>query len=264
MIDYGKQTEYGYLDKDRDNGIVTIKKGQLYGGYSIGIITIEDIWHPFLPGNVQNACTYKYPVIMKAVEGLDAFQLFDNDTSVVDGLISTAKWLEMQGARAIIGACGFFGHFQKQVAEAVSVPVALSSMAQIPWVMSLLKKDQKIAVMSANGENIGEDMFKANNITEPERLIIKSMRWKEHFSAIVQEDRGDCFENGEIKREVVEAARELVEKHPEIGAFVLECSDMPPYACDIQRAVQLPVFDFITLANWMHNATHQLPYYGWL
>jgi len=201
---------------------------------------------------------------MKAVEGLNAFQLFDNDRSVVGGLISTAEYLVKNGCRSIIGACGFFGNYQREVADAVPVPVALSSMCQVAWVLSTLKKDQKVAVMSANGDNITQNIMDACGIREPERLIINSMRWAEHFSGIVQEDRGDAFENGEVRREVVEAALDLIEKNPDIGAFVLECSDMPPYAADIQRAVRLPVFDFITMANWLHNATHQTPFRGWM
>ncbi|MCX7614572.1 MAG: aspartate/glutamate racemase family protein [Clostridiales bacterium] len=264
MIDRSKQTEYGVLDEHHDNRVVTLAKGQIFSGYSVGIITIEDIWHPYLPGNVQNAYSYKYPVLMKTVDGLSAFQLFANDRSIVDGLINAANFLVKNGCRSIMGACGFFGNYQKEVANAVQVPVALSAMCQVPWVTSLLRKDQKIAVMSANGECITQSLFDACSITEPERLIVKSMRWSKHFSGIVQEDRGDAFENGEVRKEVVQAAIGMVEENPDIGAFLLECSDMPPYAADIQREVRLPVFDFITMANWLHNSTHQTPHHGWM
>jgi hypothetical protein len=63
---------------------------------------------------------------------------------------------------------------------------------------------------------------------------------------------------------MVAAAAELVEEHPEIGAILLECSDMPPYASDVQQAVNLPVYDFITLIKWVHSAVAQKPYYGFI
>src|SRR5690349_23463818 len=42
---------------------------------------------------------------------------------------------------------------------------------------------------------------------------------------------------------------ETKERDPSIAAVVLECSMLPPYAKAVQEAVQLPVFDFITLIS---------------
>jgi hypothetical protein len=53
-----------------------------------------------------------------------------------------------------------------------------------------------------------------------------------------------------------------VRLHPEIGAILLECSDMPPYASALQRAVGVPVFDFMTLANYVYSALARTPYTG--
>jgi hypothetical protein len=49
-----------------------------------------------------------------------------------------------------------------------------------------------------------------------------------------------------------------------VGAILLECSDMPPFAWAIQSAVQLPVFDFITMLNWIYYGVVQHPYQGFL
>ena len=35
-----------------------------------------------------------------------------------------------------------------------------------------------------------------------------------------------------------------------VGAIVLECTNMAPYADDIRRATGLPVFSILTLINW--------------
>jgi hypothetical protein len=60
----------------------------------------------------------------------------------------------------------------------------------------------------------------------------------------------------------VEAARaehlvvvgRMMESHPEIGAIVLECTNMPPYRADIQQLTGLPVFDIVTLVRMVHEA----------
>ena len=59
-------------------------------------------------------------------------------------------------------------------------------------------------------------------------------------------------------------AQQLVAEHPDVGAILLECSDMPPFAAAIQRAVGLPVFDFITMINWIYHGVVQRPYEGFL
>ena len=71
-------------------------------------------------------------------------------------------------------------------------------------------------------------------------------------------------DNGALIADLQQVATSLVAEHPEIGAFLLECSDLPPYAADIQAATGLPVFDFITLIDWAHQSVAQRPYYGWL
>ncbi|MFD1414947.1 aspartate/glutamate racemase family protein [Oceanobacillus jeddahense] len=63
---------------------------------------------------------------------------------------------------------------------------------------------------------------------------------------------------------MVTASLDLVYKNPDIGAVLLECSDLPPYAKDIQSHVQLPVYDFITLIKWIHHSTSHKPYHGFI
>ena len=92
---------------------------------------------------------------------------------------------------------------------------------------------------------------------------VKGLDDKPQMSAIVQSDRGS-FDNEALKKELVDGARELVANNPDVGAILLECSDMPPYSCDVQKAVNLPVFDFVTLIKWAHNSVTQKPYGGFI
>lgn len=49
-----------------------------------------------------------------------------------------------------------------------------------------------------------------------------------------------------------------------MGSVLLECSDLPPYAHAVQRALELPVFDFITMINHVHTSLVQTPYKGFM
>ena len=46
--------------------------------------------------------------------------------------------------------------------------------------------------------------------------------------------------------------RDLVARHSEVGAIVLECTNMPPYAAALREAVGLPVHDIYSMTAWFH------------
>jgi Asp/Glu/hydantoin racemase len=48
----------------------------------------------------------------------------------------------------------------------------------------------------------------------------------------------------------VDAALALKSDNPDLGAIVLECTNMCPYAADIQHATGLPVFSIVTFVSW--------------
>jgi len=257
---YGEEREFGYLSDNNDSRVIRMKRGQNYAGYSVGILHIDDVYYPLLPGNVVNACSYDFPVKMKAVPNLDIPDLLSGDPALGEPIVRAAIELEKEGIRAISGACGFFGFFQKQVAAAVDVPVSMSSLVQASWIKTTLKPGQKIGVLTADLASINDRLLESCYIDDPELLVIEDLRHGPHFSAIL-EGRGS-FDNGEVKKEVTSKTVDMVKENGDIGAILLECSDIPPYAAYIQRAVGLPVFDFITMIKWLHYATTQRPYSG--
>ncbi|MDO4545031.1 MAG: aspartate/glutamate racemase family protein [Bacillota bacterium] len=263
MSGYLKDRRYGYITpENRDTLIRTIENQQI-SGYSVGIVYIENVNYPLIPGNVVNAYTYDFPVRMKPVPNLTNDRLFNADPTIKDDIISAAKHMvEKEGVRAICSACGFFGNYHKDVAAAIDVPVAMSSIVQIPWIRALLKPDEKIGILTANGKSMNEGLLRSCGIENADDLVIKGMEDTKEFSAVV--DMRPCFDNEIARKEVVEGALQLVEENDKVGAILLECSDMPPYAADVQAATQLPVFDFITLIKWLHNAVMQKPYAGWM
>jgi hypothetical protein len=53
-------------------------------------------------------------------------------------------------------------------------------------------------------------------------------------------------------QDILDAARRLVTAHPDVGAIVLECTNMPPYAHAVREACGLPVYDIYSLVTWLH------------
>ena len=89
-------------------------------GIPVGIIGI-DLVYPKLPGNVVNASTYDFPVLYKKVS-FEIEALFRGDPEIREQIVEAARELEAEGVRAIIGACGFFAHFQKDGPACASFP----------------------------------------------------------------------------------------------------------------------------------------------
>ncbi|MFH0372365.1 aspartate/glutamate racemase family protein [Streptococcus sp. A22] len=220
-------------------------------GFSIGIITI-DFNYVKLPGNVANATTFSFPVVYEDIV-LEIEDLFNGEEKLLDMVIEAAKKLEKKGVRAIVGACGYFNHFQEQVRDAVAVPVYLSSVLQIPLIKMGLKPDQKIAVLVADGEGANASISDC---------IVKEIGSLESFAPIRYNK--PYLDNGRLKADLIAVVQELRANHPEIGAILLECSDLPPYAAALHRATGLPVFDFTTLINWVHSAVVRREFYGYM
>jgi hypothetical protein len=68
------------------------------------------------------------------------------------------------------------------------------------------------------------------------------------------------FDVDAVASDMREAVLTLVRQHPDVGAIVLECTNMAPYAYVVQEVTRLPVFDIQTLMNFVYEATHRVPY----
>lgn len=227
-------------------------------GFVLGIIMVK-LDYPKLPGNVANASTFPFPVVYHEVD-FEIEQLFAGDPSIEEMVVDAARKLEAQGVRAIIGACGYFAHFQRSVASAVNVPVFMSSLCQLPLIKAGMNPVKKIAVFAADGDNITDELL-AKVGSDTSQLIVQNVGDRPAFAAIRY--GATELDNAALTADLCQLARNLCEEHPDIDAILLECSDLPPYAAAIQKAVGLPVFDFITLAKWAASAVLQRSYTGW-
>lgn len=252
---------YGYIGKGDDNFDVVKPRKQQMSGIPIGIMLL-DVGYPIVPGNVANACTYDFPVRYERVRTVDSPRLHTKDPTIIEDLTKVGKELEEDGVRAIICACGYFGRWQKQLTKRLNVPVYASSLTQIPMIKTGLKKGQKIGVLCAVTRTFDDELLSCCGVDDPSTLIVKSMEESPEFSAIPR-DR-NTMNSAKVRGEMVAAAKEMVAENPDIGAILLECSDMPPYAAAVQEAVNLPVYDFTTMIRWVESAVCRKPFYGYI
>lgn len=251
-------TWQGYIGSNEEILSTHAVPARYTSGHPIGVIAV-DLVYPKLPGNVVNASTFSFPVLYKKVE-FEIELLFEGSPLIEKQIIEAAQELEREGVRAIIGACGYFAHFQDKVASAVDVPVFLSSMCQLPIIKLGLKNGQRVGVFAASGDNIDEVILSRVGAI-PADIVVQDVGSLPSFAPIRWGKTE--LDNKKLTEDLVELAVAFTKEHPEVGAILLECSDLPPYASAIQRATGLPVFDFITLINWVYTGVVQKPYYGY-
>lgn len=230
-------------------------------GHDIGILML-DCRTPFVPGDVGNATSYRYPVLYQTVPGLTLQRVIDEgDLGFVDQVVQHAQKLEAHGVKAITSDCGYMMWFQDAVAAAVSVPVMLSSLLQLPFVASLLGPEQSVGVVCANRARLTDDLLNKAYPNPQCRVRVVGLEDQPNFRGPIL-DETPILDYPAVESEVVQTVTDFVAKHPDIGALLFECSNLPPYAAAVSKAVSLPVFDFITMIDYVRNAALRMPFSG--
>ena len=220
--------------------------GRASFGEAIGIILVEGESSESegvfiaIPGSVGNASTFSFPVRFQRAKGLTAKGLSSKDLTMLDSVIEAGAQLVKEGVRAVTGNCGFMALFQKEVANRLRVPVFLSSLLQV----------------------LDAPLLEMVGVDSSIPICIKGLE-KNVFSNTASEGVGP-LDTDEVEQEVVSSAKELVQEEAGVGAILLECSLFPPYGAAVQEAVGLPVFDFITMINYVYSAVVKTRFHGFI
>jgi Asp/Glu/hydantoin racemase len=207
---------------------------------------------PRIKGDIGNPDTFPFPVRYQTVKGASPQRIvFEADERLIDDFVHTAQVLIAQGVRAITTSCGFLALFHRQLANALSVPVFTSSLLQVPLAQSVISNDQKVGIITASRPFLTDKHLSGVGIQNAPLAII-GMEHTQTFNAVFLS--GEAILNEDrCHQEMTEAAGRLMREHPDVGAIVLECTNMPPYADAVRQATGLPVFDAVTMVNYMHS-----------
>ena len=204
------------------------RKGQTSSGEAIGILLL-DTSVPFIPGDVANATSYPFPVRFRKVEGFTVARAIGKDPTIYDELKNAAQELMDQGVRAVTGDCGFMALHQQRLARDLGIPVFLSSLLQIPFMLSILGAKRKVGVLTADGRSLDEGLLAAVGVTDADRLVVEGLEAQPHFHRFAIQETG-TLDTEKVAAEVVGAGRHLMARDKAVKALLLECSLLPPYA----------------------------------
>jgi hypothetical protein len=230
-------------------------------GYAVGILHIASPF-AFVPGNIQNATTMPFPVAYECVPGVSLLDLLSGHPRIEEGLVAAALRLEARGVRAIVGACGSFANFQRALNRAASVPVCASVLVQVPWILSCLPAQKRLGIVFADRTSFTAHVQQQCGIYDLERLAITDCMELAPFRALIEHPY--TVEHDALEAAVTEHVLAFVGSHPDIGALMLQCSELPPYAAAIQAVTGRPIIDVNSVVTWFQSITIRRPYQGYL
>jgi Asp/Glu/hydantoin racemase len=237
-----------------------VKGGKRFYGQAIGIILLDTL-APRLLGDIGNASSFDFPVKLKYVEGLEVSWIVNShpDIRALPLLIHAAKELEIDGVKAITTSCGFTSVFQKDMANAVKIPVFASSLIQIPIIHQMLGDHQKIGIITADSTKLGKEHLQAAGVNDSVSVCIAGVQNGEEWKKRIQDMQVNPLR---LEKEIAKVANSLVLKNPDIGAIVLECTNLPSFAFAIQKVTDLPVFDIFTLTKMIYESLFRKSFFN--
>ncbi len=224
--------------------------GKAVYGAPLGILMLEARF-PRIPGDMGNGATWPFPVLYRVVAGASPDKVvLQMAAGLLPDFIAAAQDLVRLGAEAITTNCGFLSLFQRELAAAVGVPVATSSLMQVPWVQATLPPGQRVGLVTVSSRSLTPAHLESAGVPV-DTPVSGTEDGTEFFRVLIKAEKDD-LDISLAEKDVVDAALALVARHSNIGAIVLECTNMPPYAAAVQAATGLPVYDIYSMITWFH------------
>lgn len=225
----------------------TFSGGKTVFGASVGILMLETRF-PRIPGDMGNALTWPFPVHYRVVRGASPDKVVrGNPKELLDVFIEAGKDLVATGADGITTNCGFLALVQDELREALGVPVATSSLMQVPLVQAMLPPAKKTVVLTISKATLTEAHLRAANVradtpvygTDAGRVFTRDI-----LGDAAEIDFAAC------RQDMLDAADQIMANEPDAGAIVLECTNMVPYAADVRKRTGLPVYSIESFITW--------------
>ncbi len=218
------------------------------GGSPKGLEQLES-----LVGNSTNPATYPFSVVFRRVKGANYHSVVEAPhIGLLDAMVSEGEKMVQLGVRAIITSCGFNAIFQRELARALPVPVFTSALMQIPFILASIG-EKKLAVITASKSTLRLEHFRAVGVRDMHGIEVYGMEEMPEWSKISRFPHQPLAME-KVENEVVSLAAVAKQEHPDLGAILLECTDLPPFANAVQKAVNLQVYDLLSMVALIHKS----------
>lgn len=224
--------------------------GKTVYGASVGILMLETRF-PRIPGDMGNAATWPFPVQYRIVRGASPDRVVRGDPrTLLPEFIAAGRDLVATGCDGITTNCGFLALVQDELRDALGVPVATSSLMQVPMAQALLPPGKRVVILTISRATLTVDHLRAAGVP-----LDTPVFGTDGGRVFTREILGDAAEIDfdAARADMMDAADAILRDCPEAGAIVLECTNMVPYAADIRRRTGLAVWSIESFVAWFQS-----------
>ncbi|MDD3655666.1 MAG: hypothetical protein PHI72_02765 [Atribacterota bacterium] len=231
-------------------------------GENIGMLLFGQ-WFPAIRyGHPCYVGTFDFPIRLKFIQNPLPPQEADlNKIKKAKGWnleewVKSAQELENEGVKAIVTGCGMTGTMQKDLSQAVNIPVFTSTIQFIPQIYYSMKKDKKIGILTASSKLLtrwDNLLFQMCEVDPSIPVIIEGMTESEYGNIWWSQLEKD-YDPEKVELSLFKVTEKMLNENPDIGAIIYECTEMPLYTGLIREKMGIPIFD----ANDMIEFVYQL------
>jgi hypothetical protein len=235
------------MEAPRINAIATPAPSVFASGRFLGVLTL-DTRFPRLVGDIGNPASFGVPALTRVVRGArpqDAVQSAagQRQTELFDAFRAAMHALEVEGAAAITTSCGFLVLLQDRLQQAARVPVVTSSLMLLP---ALLERQRQVGVLTISARFLDHEFLEAAGVpaSRMDDVVIEGVDAGGAFAGAILGNQ-PAMDFRSARRDVVDAAHRLHARAPQLTDVVLECTNMPPHAHDIEEATGLRTWSLL-------------------
>lgn len=209
----------------------------------LGILMLDTHFaRPF--GDAGNPASWPFPVLIERVPRAYANEVVSGRFSDVSAFINSALLLRASGVNSIISTCGFLARIAPINWAIIDCAVCTSTLFKFNELQATLPAGKRVAILTIDRAAFDAPIFA--NCDLPHDAIIASPARTSHFVRAIL-DQSESLDVICAEAEWVAIALATQRAHPEIGLWLFECANLPPYRAAVERATGIPVYDILHL-----------------
>jgi hypothetical protein len=209
----------------------------------LGLLMLQTRF-PRPPGDIGHPASFAFPVRRRIVQGAAPQRVVRgpaDDEALLQAFVAAGRQLAGEGALALSTSCGFLARWQRQLQQALPVPVWSSALLKLPELAPL-----RSGVITIEADSLTPTHFEA--VGADPGTPVEGIAPGSPLHRTLLEDRFELDE-ADAREQVLAAGHRLLAREPGLQALVLECTNLPPYAQALREATGLPVHDIVSLLN---------------
>jgi hypothetical protein len=211
----------------------------------LGILMLEGKMAD-VPGCMACAATFPYPVVRKVVRGSRTPLSAEEAWAMLPLYVEAARELEREGVAAITANCGLIALMQQELAAAVRVPVVTSALLMVPSLHRMVG-GRRIGILTFFSHAISERNYNASGWSaEDVPVALGGVGERESWLTFLRTKEVPPELRERLTADLLDLVRGMLAEHPDLGAFVSECTMLPACLEAVREQVEVPIYDILT------------------